>query len=208
MSQPPQTEAARPMKHRIPSILALLGAFLLAAIAVPSFGPAAAQGQADARIEGVEVKAEGSQLLVGFRLTGGFGEELQKRIDSGLPTSLVYELELLRSRRSFFDKAVAGGELRVIAMYNALTREYLVNFKHDGNLIGSKVLRDPAELRQAMTEIAGLPAFPMGQRSRDERFQLRVRAELGTGTVFFFIPHTLRTDWAETAAFRLRDLQK
>jgi hypothetical protein len=194
------------MKYRIPSILALFGAFSLLLISFPGLPPVAAQGGADARIEGVEAKVEGGQLLASFRLAGGFGEELQKRIDSGLPTSLVYEFELVRARRSFFDKALAGGELRVIAMYNALTREYLVNFKHDGNLIGSKVLREPAELRQAMTEIAALPAFPIGQRSRDERLQLRVRAELGTGTVFFFIPHTLRTDWAETASFRLRDL--
>lgn len=195
------------MKHRIPSFLALFGAFLLLTIAVPSFGPAAAQIEGNARVAGVEVKVDGGQLLAGFRLEGGFGDELQKRIDSGLPTSLVYELELVRARRSFFDKALAGGELRVIAMYNALTREYLVNFKHDGNLIGSKVLRDPAELRRAMTEIAALPAFATAQRSRDERYQLRVRAELGTGTVFFFIPHTLRTDWAESAPFRLSELQ-
>lgn len=192
------------MKPRIPALLTCLG--LAATLLLLTPWRAAAQNEEGARIVGLGVKLEGGQLLIGFQLVGGFDEELQKRIDSGLPTSLVFELELARARRSFFDKSVAAGELRVIAMYNALTREYLVNFKHDGNLIGSKVVRDPAELRKVMTEISELPAFTIGERSREERLQLRVRAELGTGTIFFFIPHTLRTNWTETASFRLRDL--
>jgi len=192
------------MKPRIPALLTCLGLATTLLLLTP--WRAAAQNEEGARIVGLGVKLEGGQLLIGFQLVGGFDEELQKRIDSGLPTSLVFELELARARRSFFDKSVAAGELRVIAMYNALTREYLVNFKHDGNLIGSKVVRDPAELRKVMTEISELPAFTIGERSREERLQLRVRAELGTGTIFFFIPHTLRTNWTETASFRLRDL--
>lgn len=173
---------------------------------MPDSEGAAAQNAAQARIGGLRVESAGGQLMVDFQLIGAFDAELQRRIDSGLPTALVYELELLRARRSFFDKSLAAGELQVIAMYNALTREYLVNFKHDGNLIFSKVVREPAELRKAMTEIAALPAFPVDPEWEEEKLQLRVRAELGTGTAFFFIPHTLRTEWAETAGFRPRDL--
>lgn len=193
------------MQQRIAPILTLLALMAVLAI-VGAGGEAAGQNEADARIGSLDVALLGNQLVVDFQLIGGFGEDLQKRIDSGLPTGLVYELELARDRRSWFDKSVADGELRVIAMYNALTREYLVNYKHDGKLIGSKVVREPGELRRAMTEIDDLPAFSIEGRSPEDRFQLRVRAELGTGTVFFFIPHTLRTDWAETAPFRLRDL--
>lgn len=193
------------MKPRLTSLLLLLGA-LAAAAALFDSGGVAAQNEDGARIGGLSVKVDGGQLVVAFQLIGGFDEELRKRVDSGLPTSLVYEIELVRARRSWFDKSLAGGELQVSAMYNALSREYLVNYKHDGNLIGSKVLRDPAELRQAMTDIAGLPAFAVDEDWREERLQLRVRAELGTGTIFFFIPHTLRSSWTETATFRLRDI--
>ncbi len=192
------------MPRLSPMFAALCGLSLLFLWALP--GQVAAQTEATARIGGLGVAVEGGQILVHFRLIGGFDEDLQKRIDSGLPTSLVFEIELARARRSWFDKSVATGELRVITTYNALTREYLVNFKHDGNLIDSKVVREAAELRKAMTEIKALPAFLVQGRSKDERLFLRVRAELGTGTLFFFIPRTLRTNWAETATFRLRDL--
>lgn len=193
------------MKQRIAPVLSVLALVALVAL-LGGGGEVSGQNAATARISSLDVALAGNQLVVDFQLIGGFGDDLQKRIDSGLPTSLVYELELARDRRSWFDKSVAGGELRVIAMYNALTREYLVNFKHDGKLIGSKVVREPAELRRAMTEIDDLAAFSVEGLAPEDRFQLRVRAELGTGTIFFFIPHTLRTDWAETATFRLRDL--
>lgn len=193
------------MKLRIAPLL-LASCLLLGGLALlPGSEGAAAQNAAEARIGGLRVESAGGQLMVDFQLIGAFDAELQRRIDSGLPTALVYEIELLRAHRSFFDKSLAAGELQVIAMYNALTREYLVNFKHDGNLIFSKVVREPAELRKAMTEIVALPAFPVDPEWDEEKLQLRVRAELGTGTAFFFIPHTLRTEWTETAGFRLRD---
>lgn len=196
------------MKSRIPSLL-FAGLLLLGLLALALGSQrAAAQNAADAHIGGLRVQLDGNQLLVDFQLVGAFDEELQQRIDSGLPTALVYELELVRARRSFFDKSLADGELQVIAMYNALTREYLINFKHDGNLIFSKVVREAAELRKAMTEIGALPAFAASERWSDEKLQLRVRAELGTGTAFFFIPHTLRTGWSESASFRLQELSK
>jgi len=193
------------MKQRLTSLLAAL---LLLGGLFALLGPqrVAAENGQEARIAALGVKLGGGQMLVDFQLIGGFGEELQQRIDSGLPTGLIYEIELLRARRSWLDESLASGELQVIAMYNALTREYLINFKHDGNLILSKVVREPAELRQAMTAIHDLPAFSAEERWREEKLQLRVRAELGTGTTFFFIPHTVRTEWAESAAFRLRDL--
>jgi hypothetical protein len=194
------------MKKRLATQLLAAAVLLGALAALLGSERAVAQNAQEARIGALGVGLGGGQLLVDFTLIGAFGEELQKRIDSGLPTSLIYEIELLRARRSWFEKSLASGELQVIAMYNALTREYLVNFKHDGNLILSKVVREPGELRQAMTVIGALPAFPADESWREEKLQLRVRAELGTGTTFFFIPYTVRTGWAETAAFRLRDL--
>lgn len=196
------------MKPRLLSLLSACCACLALLALALGTERAAAQNEKDARIGGVRVQLSGNQLLADFQLLEAFDEDLQRRIDSGLPTALVYEFELVRARRSFFDKSLAAGELQVIAMYNALTREYLINFKHDGNLIFSKVVREASELRQAMTEISALPAFPVEERWNEERLQLRVRAELGTGTTFFFIPHTLRTDWTDSASFRLRDLAK
>ena len=95
-----------------------------------------------------------------------------------------------------FNNTLDSASLQVDAMYNAVTREYLINYRLDGSLIESRVVREPDELRQAMTEFSDVPIFSVEGRPPGQRLRVRVRADLGTGTVFFFIPKTISTDWA------------
>lgn len=157
-------------------------------------------------IEDLRIRIEDNRVLTTLRLVNAFDEDFRRRIESGLPTDLVFRFVLERERRSWFDQSVADGSLQVIAMYNAVTSEYLVNFKQDGNLIESRVVRDPEQLHQAMTELRDFPVFSVAGRDPEERLQLRVRAELGTRMVLAFIPRTLATEWARTARFRIADL--
>ena len=142
------------------------------------------------------VENDNRQVRFSFRLVGAFDDSLRRKIDSGVPTSLLYRMQLLRDRKRWFDKTVLSSTLQVIAMYNAITREYLINYKHNGDLIDSRLVRDPQELEAAMTHFEGFAAFDLAPEVSDQRLLGRVRAELGTRTVFFFIPTTLTTDWA------------
>jgi len=80
-------------------------------------------------------------------------------------------------------------------MYNAVSRDYLVNFKHDGVLVESRLLRDPDALYAAMSDFVRLAVFPVAEWRGE--MMVRVRAELGTGSLLFFIPTLKTTDWAE-----------
>ncbi|MEM7583303.1 MAG: DUF4390 domain-containing protein [Acidobacteriota bacterium] len=164
-----------------------------------------AKSDRDPRITGVKIDFEDQHMLLSFKLLDAFDDSIRKRIDSGLPTSFTYELQLIRGRKTWFDRAVDYGTLRVGAMYNAVRREYLINFEHDGNLIESKVVKDATELVAAMTEFSSFPAFELEGKKRHHRLRVRVRAELRTKTIFFFIPSTVHTDWAETRRFRLNE---
>ena len=157
------------------------------------------------RITDVRIAFDEQQIRLSFKLVGAVDDNWRKRLDSGLPTSFNFDFQLVRTRKSWFDKAVDSSSLQVTAMYNAVTREYLINSKHDGNLIDSRVVKDSAELEAAMTELAAFPVFTTEGKNPQQRLRLRVRAELRTKTVFFFIPSTVHTDWAETRKFRLRD---
>ncbi len=163
------------------------------------------EGKADPRITDVRLAVDKQQIQLSFKLLEAFDERLRKRIDSGLPTSFTFDFELVRSRKSWFDKAVDSGTLQVGAMYNAVTREYLINFKHDGTLIESRVVKDADELLASMTELSDFPVFSVEGKNPQQRLRVRVRAELRTKTIFFFIPSTVHTDWAETRKFRLEE---
>lgn len=173
----------------------LAGGLLLLAMVAAGQSEPAGKKPPKARLVDFETTIDGQRLLLSFRLAQAFDDNLKRRLESGLATGIVFDFELVRRRRLWFNKTLAKGQLQVSAMYNAVSREYLVNFKHDGVLIESRLLRDPDLLYAAMSEFERLPVFTLG--SWRGEVVARARAELGTGSLLFFIPTLRTTDWVE-----------
>jgi hypothetical protein len=172
---------------------------LLALVLVLS---ASAKDNDKARISGLELEIEGKKVFVSFDLKNAVDEKLEQRIASGLATGIVYDFELVRVRKGWFNKNVDTGSLQVIVMYNAVNREYLVNYKHDGDLIESRLVRDLEELYSALTKVTRLEVFSL-EGLNGEHLYVRVRAVLGTRSILFFIPSIRSTDWVESERFKV-----
>ena len=144
------------------------------------------------------------QVLASFVLADAFDEGVLARVDSGLPTSFTYRVELVRYRKRWWDDQIAAATLEVVAMYNAVSQEYLVNFKRDGKLVESRLARSRPELEAAMTRFERVPLFATADLRGDpgSRFLLKARAELGTKTWLTFIPLHVETDWAQSRKFK------
>jgi len=170
----------------------LLGVALLAAGAV----------HAEPRLIDFKVALDGPRVVADFALADGFGAELRERIASGLPTAIVYEFELQRDRKRWFDRGLDANTLQVTAMYNAVTREYLVNFKLDGKLVESRIVRDLADLERAMTRFAAVPLFSLAGMPSTRRLVVSARADLGPRTLLAVIPSRVRTGWVESRKLR------
>jgi hypothetical protein len=155
-------------------------------------------------LDDFQVTLNGGQVLVDFHLANGLDAETRERIASGLPTSFVYELELLRDRKHWWDRGLDSTLLEVVAMYNAVTREYLVNTKQGGRLIESRTVRDEVELERAMTVFESFPAFTLEGDRDNSRFLVRMRVDLGPGALLGFIPFQRSTAWKESNKVRLR----
>jgi hypothetical protein len=177
---------------------AALTALVAALVAAAPAAPAAAAGP---EITDLDVAVDGNRALVRFRLAEGFGARLVERVRSGLPTGFVYQLELLKDRKRWYDRPLAATTLQVTAMYDAVSGEYLVNTKLGGKLVESRMATTLGELERALTEVRGLPAFALDPFPRSWRLLVRVRAELGGKTVLFF-PARETTDWRESDKFR------
>lgn len=156
------------------------------------------------RISGLTLTFEGNRVLASFGLRHGFDDFLRDRIESGLSTTVVYELDLVRDRRFWrfwIRRQVEADLLEVTAKYDVLTMEYRVNFKLDGKLIDSRIFQDLTGVERAMTRIIDLPVFTLDARARAEPLALRVRADLGSRTILSLVPTRITTDWAESARF-------
>jgi Domain of unknown function (DUF4390) len=162
--------------------------------------PLAASGQAT--LSALSVAVDGNRALVSFHLDDAFDPRFVERVQSGLPTGFTYQLELLKDRKRWYDRALEDTTFQVVAMYDALSREYLVNYKLGGKLVESRMVTDLADLEPALTRIEDLPAFDLGNVPRSWRLLVRVRAELGPRTILSFIPAKDSTEWIESNKFR------
>jgi hypothetical protein len=171
--------------------LALLLLFLLAS-----------QARAEAKISEIKVDLDGDRVLATFTLRDAFDRRLSERVDSGLPTPILYRLELDRDRRRWWDQKLKENTLEVVAMYDAVSRAYTVHYKLDGKLIESRTVRERKALEEAMTTVHQLPAFSLAGLPPDWRLVVKVQAEMGSRTMLSFIPVTINTDWQESARFR------
>jgi hypothetical protein len=172
------------------AILALLGLLFLAS-----------QVSAEPRISEIKIDLDGDRVLAGFTLRDAFDRRLAERIDSGLPTTIVYSFELHRDRKRWFDHRLKDTALEVTAMHDAVARAYTVHYKLDGELVESRTVRDLKALEEAMTQILELPVFTVEGLPRSWRLLLKVQAELGSRTILSFIPTAITTEWKESRKF-------
>lgn len=158
-----------------------------------------------ARISDLSLNLEGAEVYLSFDLDIEFDEELLSRIQSGLPTGFDFQFVLGKEQRRWwwFDRDLAKSRLQVVAMYNAVTRDYLVNYKRNGELVESRTVRDVAELKTAMTSFREVLAFNLADLETRKMLVARVRAEVGSKNLFSLIPTTIKTDWAEARRFQI-----
>jgi hypothetical protein len=156
----------------------------------------------DAAIHGLQVAMDSNRVLASFALTDAFDGPLAQRIDSGLPTSIVYEIELHKDRKRWYDNRIDRTTLEAVAVHDAVARTYNVHFKLDGELVESRTVRDREALQAAMTRIERMPVFTLGEETPEGRLIVKVRALLGSRTLLSFIPVSIHTEWKDSNKFR------
>lgn len=162
----------------------------------------ASQALAEAKISEIKIGLDGDRVLVSFDLSDAFDHRLSERVDSGLPTSILYRFELAHDRKRWWDQRLRESTLEVVAMYDAVSRAYTVHYKLNDKLIESRTVRERKGLEEAMTHVERLPVFSVAGLPPEWRLLIKAEAELGSKTILSLIPVTISTDWRESPKFR------
>jgi len=149
----------------------------------------------------LQIALEGRGLTVSVQLVNGFSDQLLAEIQTGLASGFTYQFVLSRDQPLWFENKLDKSRLEVTAMYNAVTREYLINFKQDGKLIDSRIARSREELEREMTQISNLKVFQLESTNPNRWLVVRARADLGSKTTLLIIPSRIRTDWVRSRKF-------
>ncbi len=150
------------------------------------------------KIENLSALASNGKVSVRFSLTGAFANgEMVEALQSGVPTSFKYIVEIFRDRPNWFDDGIARARIEVICTFNSVTREYLLNYRRDDRLVRSETFSDLAALERGMTNIEETDLFDITGR-KAYKLKVRVKADLMRGWVMWVIPWEVSTRWRET----------
>jgi len=151
----------------------------------------------DPVIDHLTVSGVNGEVNVRFSLAHAFDrEQTIQSLQSGVPTSLTYVVEVFRKRPLWFDEGIGRARIEVIATFNSVTREYLLNYRRDRKLVRSETFSDLAALQHAMTHVDEPKLFDVGKRP-PYKLVVRVKADLMRGWLLYFIPWEVSTRWRQ-----------
>lgn len=153
------------MKLPVRVLLAL--AMALAAVATPL---------ADEQSIQVTPIARRDRLLVSFRLSDAFTEDVRTAIHSGLTITFVYDVELRRSSTMWLDRTIAEATVMATVRYDNLTRRYYVTRREDGRIERADTVDREDTAREWLTSFERLPLFDSSLLERNAEYYLRIRA--------------------------------
>jgi len=155
------------------------------AVAFVSLGSVA---RADGQDLSVMPIARDGQVVVSFELSEGLTEDVRDAIQSGLPTTFSYELELRRSTATWFDRTIAAVTMTATVRFDNLTRRYQMSRTLDGRVEDARPTEDQDAVRRWMTRFEHVPLSTTSALEADGEYYVRVRAHTQPRNTWFFWP--------------------
>jgi len=150
---------------------------------------------AEPSIENLTASAANGKVSVHLTLSNGFDRpETVQALQSGIPTAFTYTVEIYRDRPNWFDEGIGRSHIEIIATFNSVTREYLMNYRRDRRLVRSETFTDLPTLEKRMTTIDEPDLFDIGSR-RPYKLRVRAKADFMRDYLLYFIPRDMSTRW-------------
>jgi uncharacterized protein DUF4390 len=128
------------------------------------------------------------RVLVTFRLTDAFTEEVRAAIHSGLTIAFVYDVQLKRGVSLWMDRTIAAATVTATVRYDPLTRRYLLTRREDGRIDKVDTVDREEIVHQWLTEFERLSLFSADSLEPNAEYYLRVRAHTTPRNASFVWP--------------------
>lgn len=174
-----------------------------AALVLASAGSAAGAGSP--ALSGLAVDLRGDDYLLSCQLVDGLSPAMLEEIEAGIETTLEYRLHVYRRRPGLPDEPVARRRVECSVRHDALTRQYTLTRRVDGELVETRVSPDPAEMRAFLTTLRNLPLARAPDLAAGEEYYVRAKCDLGLVWRFYLIPWRLDTGWARAPIAPIRE---
>lgn len=179
-------------------IVVRLTAFYLALIILLLTGAAFAE---EPRLENIIVTNTRDNLLLYLTAKNAFPDKIVEAIQSGVPTTFTFYIDLYRVRGLWMDKKVTSIQLSHTLKYDTLKKDYIITRSWEGKR--PLTVKSLIEAQRLMSEVDSLEIVPLEQLDKGRQYQIRAKAELDRMTLKFYLHYVLfflsfwdvETDW-------------
>ena len=140
-------------------------------------------------------------LIVFGMLENSFNSEMLEILHSGIPLHFSFFIELHRTTQNWPEEQIATISFQHVMAYDTLKENYRVTLEEENNKIVS--FKSLFEAQKVMNEINGVPIIKLNQLIPENRYKLKVRADVfkkimpfNLNTLFPFVSWgDIKTDW-------------
>lgn len=168
-------------------------ALLALVILVAGQEPAAA-----AELTNLSLLIKNDQISVTFRMADAFNEDIGRSIESGLPVSFRYEVQLKKVRTIWFNQKVHTRRITNTVTYDNLTERYTLSRDIDGEIVATAVVADTSEMMRFMTVVDGLDLFDVSLLEPNSDYYLRAKGLVKERNLFLVVPWDQDSGWVKT----------
>lgn len=142
----------------------------------------------------------GNNWVVSFRVEGGFNEQLENAILSGIPTTFTFHFTLCREIKGWVDDQLFSWKVGRTIRFDNLKREFTVVLDNEGN---KATFTDFKKAKKAMVTFTNLPVVVAGSLTAQHLYYVKVKAEMipielpvVLNELFFFVSFwEFKTPW-------------
>jgi hypothetical protein len=183
-----------PDRRRLARLAALSVGLACAAVSLAAAQDVTAKPDTEDAVIVVAPIARGDTILVSFSTSRALTPSIAQAIESGLPTTFTYDVELRRPSFFWFDKLVASARIAATVRFDPLTRRYHVTLLQDGRVAEERATDRPDEVRRWVSVFERLPLFTTRELTEHTDYAVQVRGRTTPRRTWSFWP------WARPSA--------
>jgi hypothetical protein len=128
------------------------------------------------------------RVLVSFKLSNVFTDDVREAIHSGVTITFAYDVQLRRGATLWLDRTIESSSVTATVKYDPVTRKYLVTRKAGGSMDFAETVDREEVVRAWLTEFEKLPLFSSRALEPNAEYYVRVRAHTSPRNTAFVWP--------------------
>ncbi|MBI5183133.1 MAG: DUF4390 domain-containing protein [Nitrospinae bacterium] len=164
-------------------------------------------------IDNISITNMSKEIRISATLHNGFTENIVEAIESGVPVTFTYYLELCRKVPMWFDNKVSMRTIKRSLQYDTLKKEYEFTYLDDKES-SPKIIKGFDEIKELITRLDDVSLGSSKMLNPNNKYYVRIRANMKSKRpwfpfnyiLFFFSFFDFDTSWEKSSPFIIKKI--